>query len=100
MLFASALADAELLEPRDTPTVSFQFSIAGEPVRAGKLWLFYSGWGFREIHRLGEIRRGRIAISNDSKAWFDSVAPDAFAIVVEVPGAGWYKTPDQVHGIL
>jgi hypothetical protein len=94
MMLASPLAGAAHLKPRDTPTVSFRFSVAGKPVQDGKLWLFYFGWGFREIHKLGGIRNGLIAITIDSKEWFETVEPDAFALVVEVPGAGWYRTAD------
>jgi len=78
--------------------VTFRFSVAGEPVQSGKLWLFFYGWGFLDTYTVGDIRDGLIRVRMTDAIVRDEIKPpdnwDMFAFVVEVPNVGWYRTPD------
>jgi hypothetical protein len=76
----------------------FRFSVAGRPVQSGKVWLFYYGWASVNTYALGNIRDGLVNVRMSDDVVRDEIKPpsdwEMFAVVVEVPGVGWYRTPD------
>src|SRR4029077_16562073 len=74
------------------------FSVAGQPVRSGKVWLYYYGWDYVETYTLGTIQNGLVGVSMSDEIVRNTIKPpdnwEHFVVVVEVPGVGWYRSPD------
>jgi hypothetical protein len=78
--------------------VPYRFTQAGRPVQSGELWLFYYGWGYVETYSLGQIRGGSVRVQLSDVIVRDHIKPpdnwEMFAVIVEVPNIGWYRTSD------
>jgi len=100
VLVAVGVAIVSLLSaqsPVNAIDVRFRFTIGGRPVESGKLWLFYYGWGYRETYTVGEIRNGLVRVRMSDEIVRNEIKPgnmDGFALIVEVPKVGWYRTAD------